>query len=78
MGLRIEGNILKISPCISSKWKEYSIRYKFGTSIYNIKVLNPNGKVSGVEKFTLNGEEMKEKEVKLRDDGNIYNIDIIM
>jgi len=69
---------LRISPCISGKWKEYSIRYRYGTSIYNIKISNPNGKVSGVEKFILNGREIEEKEIKLLDDGNIYNIDIIM
>ena len=78
LGLKIEKNILKIAPCIPSKWKEYSMRYRFGTSIYNIKVLNPNGKVSEVEKFILNGSEIEEKAVKLKDDGGIYNIEIIM
>ncbi len=44
LGFKIEQEILKIEPCISSQWKEYSIKYKFGTSIYNIKVKNPNGR----------------------------------
>jgi len=41
-------------------------------------VLNPNGKVSGIDKFILNGKEVEEKEVKLQGDGGIYNIEIIM
>ena len=44
LGLRIEENKLKLEPCIPNDWKEYSIKYKFGSSIYNIIVKNPNGK----------------------------------
>ena len=40
--------------------------------------MNPNGKTTGVEKFILNGRELEEKVVKLQDDGEVYNIDIIM
>ena len=78
IGLKIENNTLKIEPCISSSWKEYSIRYKYGTSIYNIKVKNPNGKNTGVEKFIVNGNEIEDKKIKLSDDGKVYDIEIIM
>ena len=44
LGLKVEKGILKIEPCISSKWEEYSIRYRYKTSIYNIQVKNPEGK----------------------------------
>lgn len=78
LGLKIENNILTINPCISSQWKEYSIKYKYGASIYNIKIKNPNGKSTGVEKMLLNGEEVKDKKVKLKDDGKVYDIEINM
>lgn len=78
LGLKIEKGILKLEPCISSEWKEYAISYKYGNSIYNIKVENPNNKNTGVESFTLNGQEIKEKQVKLIDDGRVYDIKIIM
>lgn len=78
LGLKIEKGILKLEPCISSEWKEYSISYKYGSSIYNIKVENPNNKNTGVESFILNGQEIEEKQVKLIDDGKIYDITIIM
>lgn len=32
----------------------------------------------GVEKFILNGNEIEEKEIKLQDNGRIYDIEIIM
>lgn len=78
LGLNIENGILKVEPCISKEWKEYSIRYKFGNSIYNIKVKNPNGKNTGVEKFVLNSKIIEKKEIKLVDDGSINEIEVIM
>lgn len=32
----------------------------------------------GVEKFILNGNEIEEKEIKLQDNGRVYDIEIIM
>lgn len=78
LGLNIENEILRIKPCISKDWKEYSIRYKYKNTIYNIKVQNPNNKNTGVEKFILNGREIEKKEIKLLDDGSVNEIEIIM
>lgn len=78
LGLKIEKGVLKIEPCIPRDWKEYTMRYRYKTSIYNIKVKNNNGKNVGVEKFIFNGKEFEKKEVKLLDNGNINEIEIIM
>ena len=78
LGLRIENETLKIEPCIPKEWKSYSIRYQYQSSIYNITVENPNGKNIGVEKFIVNGEEIPEKQLKLIDNGKIYDIKVIM
>jgi len=78
LGLKIEKNILKIEPCIPSDWKEYSIRYKYKNTIYNISVKNPNGKNTGCEEFAVNGEEKEERSIRLVDDGKIYYIEVEM
>ena len=78
LGLKIEYNILKIEPCIPSSWEEYSIRYEYKNSIYNIKIKNPNHKNTEVDKFFLNGEEIPEKQINLLDNGNVNEIEIIM
>ena len=44
LGLKIENNVLKVEPCIPTQWKEYSIKYRYKTSIYNIKIKNQNSK----------------------------------
>ena len=69
LGLKIENNSLRMEPCIPKDWQEYSIKYRFGRSIYNIKVKNPNGKNTGISKFSVNGKEQEEKQIKLVDDG---------
>ena len=67
LGLKVEKDILKIEPCISSKWEEYSIRYRYKTSLYNIKVKNPNGKCTGENQtFYLNRTTNKRKTNKIR------------
>ena len=78
LGLKIQNRTLKIEPCIASTWKEYSIRYKYGESIYNIKVKNPNGRTNTVEKVILNGIEVEDKRIKLNPDGNVNEIEIFM
>ena len=78
LGLKIENDFLRIEPCIASSWKEYSLRYKYGESIYNIKVKNPNSKNTGIDKFYLNGNEIQEKKIKLQNDGRVYEVEIIM
>ena len=68
---------LSIHPCIHKYWKEYTMRFKFGESIYNIKVKNPNRKNTGVEKILLNGSEVENK-INLDGSGKIFSVEVIM
>lgn len=77
LGLRIEEGSLKVCPHIPKSLDEYYIRYEYKTSIYNIKVKNISRKdICEVKKFTLDGQEIKEKQIKLIDNGRIYEIEI--
>ena len=76
LGLNIEGNILKIEPCIPDSWDEYSIRYKYGDSVYNIKVMNK--KNTGVKELYLNGEKIEGKGITLKDNGQVNNVELII
>lgn len=76
LGVKINNGIMSIEPCIPKDWKEYSIKYKWEKSIYNIIVKNPNGKNCGVEEVLINGEKAKNS-IKLQDNG-IFNIEVKM
>ena len=76
LGFKIEDNKIKFNPCVPKYWKEYSIRYKFERSIYNIKISNSeenNGKI----KVVLDGKEYK-NEIQLDGSGKIFNIEVII
>ena len=77
LGLKIEDGYLKIEPCIPKDWKEYQMQYRWKESIYNIKVLNPEGNNTGITRVILNGEEV-ENNIRLDGKRNIYNIHVIM
>ena len=76
LGLKIEKNVLKIEPNVPTDWKEYSIRYRYGESIYNIKVVNKSGKKNEDRSIKLNGNEIESKEIILQNDGGIYNVEV--
>ena len=77
LGLKIENGVMKFEPCIPKDWKEYLIRYKWGKSIYNIKIKNPNQKNTGVEKVFLNGNEVANG-IRLDWNNRIFNVEVIM
>lgn len=79
LGLKIEAGMLKIEPCISSKWENYSIKYRYKSSIYNINVKNPEGKCTGEDQiFYFNGKKIKEKQIKIEDNNTINEIEVIL
>ena len=76
LGMKIENNILKIEPCIPKEWKEYTIRYNYNNTIYNITVKNQNekNKIDENSILFLNNIEQKSKQVPLEDNSGIKNI----
>ena len=74
LGFNLEKNILKIEPHIPESWKEYSIKYKYGNSIYNIKVVNRNQKEN--KKVRVNGKNIDGEEIILNDSGGIYGVEV--
>ena len=76
LGLKIENGELYINRCIPPEWKEYSMRYQYGNSIYNIRVTNPNGKMQEISHFRINGVENSEKRITLNKLGGVYNIEV--
>lgn len=78
LGLKIEENRLTISPCIPKSWKEYTIKYRYQRSIYNIKVVNNDGKNTGVSKVLVNGVEVENSIFLDGGSGKIYNVEVYM
>ena len=78
LGLNIYHNTMSFNPCIPKEWTEFEIKYKFGESIYNIKVYNSNQNTSGVKQVSLNGNIIEDKHIKLQNDGGINEVVVLM
>lgn len=77
LGLNIYHNCMSFNPCIPKDWEEFCMRYKFGESIYNIKIKNPNRKNRGISKVSLDGVEV-ENSIILDGSGKIFNVEVEM
>ena len=77
LGIKINNNCISFNPCIPKTWKEVEIKYKYENSIYNIKIINSNGKNTEISRILLNGVEV-ENNIKLDGSGEIFNIEVEM
>ena len=77
LGMTIQDNHITLTPCVPDEWEEYSIQYRYRSSIYNIHVDNTQ-KTNQVQELKMNGETIAEKKIKLQDNNTIYNVDVII
>ncbi|MEA2762580.1 MAG: cyclic beta,2-glucan synthetase, partial [Gemmatimonadaceae bacterium] len=73
LGFQQRGELLYIEPCIPASWKEFTVEYRFRSSTYVIKVLNPDGLQRGLTELMVDGRRA-EKAVSLVDDGKTHNV----
>jgi cyclic beta-1,2-glucan synthetase len=57
LGLRREGQVLLIDPCIARDWKGYELTYRDGDGELHILVENPGGVEHGVRRVEIDGRE---------------------
>ena len=55
LGIRRVGMNLVFNPCIPASWKQFVVRYRFGTTVYRIEYRNPNGHQRGILSLESDG-----------------------
>lgn len=80
LGLQFkDGNKLFINPTMPTKWPGYEATYKNGSSLYKIKVENPDHVSSGVQKIIVDGVEINSAAgISLIDDGLEHQVRVVM
>jgi len=79
LGFRLRGTALWIDPCIPKSWPSYSIRFRYHSSTYNIRVENPLSVSRGVTLVEMDGRTLFNlPNVPLADDGEEHHIRIVM
>jgi cyclic beta-1,2-glucan synthetase len=78
LGITRLGDHLEIHPCIPANWKGYQINYRFGKTIYHIRVENPQGERNEVSQIQIDGRQASELKIPLRDDGETHEVVVTM
>lgn len=70
LGLRLEGDQLRLEPCIPSHWPGYEIRLHYRSASYLIKVDNPDNVCRGLAAVAIDGIEQTDAQaaISLDDD----------
>ena len=72
LGIRREGNVLRIEPCVPATWPSFEVHYRFGKTEYRITIANvPRGVGRNV---TVDGIMLSDPIIHLVDDGSSHTI----
>lgn len=77
LGFTKRGEELEINPCIPAEWKDFSIEYRHGESVYTILVRNPSGVQKGVDSVYLDGAKIR-RVISLVGDGMPHEVIVNM
>ena len=69
LGLKREGNTLRIVPSVPSSWNSYEIEYKYYDTLYKIKV-----KFTNQESIVVDGDIIDKKYVTLKKDRRVHAV----
>ena len=61
--------MLRVEPCIPTRWPGYEVTYRHGSATYRVRVENPTGTGRGVRSVPVDGQPVPGGVVPLRDDG---------
>jgi len=78
LGFKLQGERLRVDPCIPRFWREFEITYRRGSTTYRIKVENPHAVSRGVATLELDSHLQPEGEVALTDDGQVHEIRVVL
>jgi cyclic beta-1,2-glucan synthetase len=78
LGFRVRGTILSIDPCIPRAWPGYSITFRYHSTIYKIKIENPQHVSRGIARAELDGKRLNSANFPLVDDGYEHHLLIIL
>jgi cyclic beta-1,2-glucan synthetase len=78
LGLRREGNTLRIAPCIPMDWPGYELIYRHSSTGYHIRVENPAGVNQGVKRVMMDGNILPDANIPLLDDGRPHEVHVLM
>jgi len=79
LGFRVRGMNLSIDPCIPRNWPNYSVKFRYHSSVYEIQVENPSHVARGVALTELDGKILPgAANIQMTDDGKAHVIRVVL
>ena len=80
LGVRLEGDTLRVDPCIPKNWTGFDVSLRHGASRYDIRVDNPDGVERGVVSVSIDGDDshVEPRSLPLVDDGITRRVNVRM
>jgi cyclic beta-1,2-glucan synthetase len=78
LGFKLQGDRLRIEPCIPRAWRDFEITYRHGNTTYRIRVENPHSLCRGVAGVTLDGIEQPDDAILLSNDGLTHEVLVVI
>ncbi|HSF21716.1 MAG TPA: cyclic beta 1-2 glucan synthetase, partial [Burkholderiales bacterium] len=75
LGLRLEVDKLRITPCVPADWDAFKVHYRYRETVYHIAVLNAragNGEMS----VTVDGVDQHDKAIPLVNDRQEHSVEV--
>ena len=78
LGFKKHGDTIILNPCISQKWTEYSLQYKYINTMYKIDVHNPQGVNKGALVILVDGDAIDGNIIHLVNDGATHEVNVYL
>jgi cyclic beta-1,2-glucan synthetase len=78
LGFKLQGERLRIDPCVPRWWRDFEITYRRGRTTFRIKVENPLAVSRGVATVELDGTLQPNDYVQLADDGQTHTVRVVL
>jgi cyclic beta-1,2-glucan synthetase len=78
LGLRLQGDVLHLNPCIPKAWAGFEISLRHGSARYEIRVENPDGVERGIAFGAIDEKVVMERPLcfRLADDGATHRLQV--
>ncbi|GGC78991.1 cyclic beta 1-2 glucan synthetase [Marinobacter halophilus] len=76
LGLQLEGNHLRIAPCVPADWEGYKIHYRFGDTVYHITLKRTGESSAQVTRVSVDGTVRPDTRIPLTDDRQEHFVEV--
>lgn len=77
LGLKLEGNTLRFTPCLPGDWQEFTMRYRYRETLYRIRVRHTQTATGGMQ-VTVDGMSQDDLSIDLIDDHQEHAVEVQM